>query len=71
MIAIDWGSSSLRAWRLDANGAILDTRRVELGALGHGAAFVVPALCYAALCAFAIAAGRTPPRNAASAKSLH
>ncbi|KZE11425.1 MULTISPECIES: MFS transporter [Sphingomonas] len=41
------------------------------GALGHGAAFVVPALCYAALCAFAIAAGRTPPRNAASAKSLH
>ncbi|MGT2513909.1 MFS transporter [Sphingomonas panni] len=41
------------------------------GAVGHGAAFVVPALCYAALCAFAIAAGRTAPRNAASAKSLH
>lgn len=41
------------------------------GAVGHGAAFVVPALCYAALCIFAIAAGRTAPRNAASAKSLH
>ena len=41
------------------------------GAVGHGAAFVVPALCYAALCVFAIAAGRTTPRNAASAKSLH
>ncbi|MEH3041237.1 MAG: MFS transporter [Sphingomonas paucimobilis] len=41
------------------------------GAVGHAAAFFVPALCYAALCAFAIAAGRTPPRNAASAKSLH
>lgn len=38
MIAIDWGSSSLRAWRLDAAGAIVDTRRADLGALGHGEA---------------------------------
>ena len=47
MIAIDWGSSSLRAWRLDANGAIVDTRRADLGALGHGAA--TPALLADAL----------------------
>lgn len=47
MIAIDWGSSSLRAWRLDANGAAVDTRRADLGALGHGAA--TPALLADAL----------------------
>ncbi len=41
------------------------------GAVGHGPAFLVPALCYAALCGFAIAAGRTATRNVASAKSLH
>jgi len=33
MIAIDWGSSSLRAFRLDAAGAIRDTRRSEQGAM--------------------------------------
>lgn len=33
MIAIDWGSSSLRAYRLDDRGAVLDQRRVEVGAL--------------------------------------
>ncbi|KQN39588.1 MFS transporter [Sphingomonas sp. Leaf407] len=41
------------------------------GATSHGVAFVVPALCYAALCVFALAAGRTGVRNVASAKSLH
>ncbi|MEP9401393.1 MFS transporter [Sphingomonas silueang] len=41
------------------------------GATSHGFAFVVPAICYALLCAFAVAAGRTGVRNIASAKSLH
>ena len=33
MIAIDWGSSSLRAYRLDDLGAVIDQRRIDLGAL--------------------------------------
>lgn len=33
MIAIDWGSSSLRAYRLDEEGAILDQRRSDSGVL--------------------------------------
>ncbi len=33
MIAIDWGSSSLRAYRLGDDGAILDQRRADLGVL--------------------------------------
>lgn len=33
MIAIDWGSSSLRAFRLGASGAIRDTRRADQGAM--------------------------------------
>jgi 2-dehydro-3-deoxygalactonokinase len=33
MIAIDWGTSSLRAYRLDASGRILDQRRSPLGIL--------------------------------------
>ncbi|HEY0660910.1 MAG TPA: 2-dehydro-3-deoxygalactonokinase [Lysobacter sp.] len=33
MIAVDWGSSSLRAYRLDEDGTILDQRRADLGAL--------------------------------------
>jgi len=34
MIAIDWGTSSLRAWRLDdASGRILEQRRAPLGIL--------------------------------------
>jgi 2-dehydro-3-deoxygalactonokinase len=33
MIAVDWGSSSLRTYRLDEGGAILDQRRADLGAL--------------------------------------
>lgn len=33
MIAIDWGTSSLRAFRLDAHGDVLDTRRSTQGVL--------------------------------------
>jgi 2-dehydro-3-deoxygalactonokinase len=33
VIAIDWGSSSLRAYRLGDDGAILDQRRADLGVL--------------------------------------
>ncbi|WDS36189.1 2-dehydro-3-deoxygalactonokinase [Pseudoxanthomonas sp.] len=33
MIAVDWGSSSLRAWRLDDAGIVLERRRADLGAL--------------------------------------
>lgn len=37
MIAVDWGSSSLRAYRLDDAGAILDQRRSDRGVLScHG-----------------------------------
>jgi 2-dehydro-3-deoxygalactonokinase len=38
MIAVDWGSTSLRLYRLDARGTILEKRRSEQGALtceGH------------------------------------
>ncbi|WP_428312932.1 2-dehydro-3-deoxygalactonokinase [Hydrocarboniphaga sp.] len=33
MIAIDWGTSSLRAYRLDARGHVVDQRRAPLGIL--------------------------------------
>jgi 2-dehydro-3-deoxygalactonokinase len=33
LIAIDWGTSSLRAWRLDEGGEILERRRDRLGIL--------------------------------------
>jgi 2-dehydro-3-deoxygalactonokinase len=33
LIAVDWGTTSLRAWRLDARGQILDRRRDKLGIL--------------------------------------
>ncbi|MCD9032803.1 2-dehydro-3-deoxygalactonokinase [Luteimonas sp. Y-2-2-4F] len=33
MIAVDWGTTALRAWRLDAAGAIVDARRGPTGAL--------------------------------------
>jgi 2-dehydro-3-deoxygalactonokinase len=33
LIALDWGTSSLRAWRLDRAGAILERRRRDLGIL--------------------------------------
>jgi len=36
MIAIDWGTSSLRGWLLDEAGNVLDRRRADIGALGHG-----------------------------------
>ncbi|WP_372014872.1 2-dehydro-3-deoxygalactonokinase [Pseudoxanthomonas sp. 10H] len=39
MIAIDWGGSSLRAYRLDGDGAILDARRSGDGALACGGRF--------------------------------
>jgi len=39
MIAIDWGSSSLRAFRLDARGAVLETRRAPLGVLACAGRF--------------------------------
>jgi len=34
MIAVDWGGSSLRAYRLDDDGVVRDRRRAEIGALG-------------------------------------
>src|SRR5262245_20953178 len=33
LIAIDWGTSSLRAWRMDRGGEILERRRDGLGIL--------------------------------------
>ncbi len=33
LIAVDWGTSSLRAWRMDAGGNILAKRRDDLGIL--------------------------------------
>ena len=33
LIAVDWGTTSLRAWQLDARGEILDRRRDKLGIL--------------------------------------
>lgn len=33
MIAVDWGTSSLRAYRLDGDGTILDRRRADRGVL--------------------------------------
>lgn len=33
MIAVDWGTSSLRAYRLDANGIVIEQRRADLGIL--------------------------------------
>ena len=34
-------------------------------------AFVIPAICYALLCAFAMSAGRTAPMREAEGKSAH
>ncbi|HYM86840.1 MAG TPA: 2-dehydro-3-deoxygalactonokinase [Pseudoxanthomonas sp.] len=39
MIAVDWGSSSLRAWRLDDTGAVIDQRRSDQGVLSCSGAF--------------------------------
>ena len=33
MLAIDWGTSSLRVYRLDANGAVRDARSSDDGVL--------------------------------------
>ncbi|WOF44626.1 MFS transporter [Sphingopyxis indica] len=40
-------------------------------AWGYGTALILPALCYALLCAFALAAARTPPVQAAAAATVH
>lgn len=37
LIGLDWGVSSLRAWRIGADGAILATRRAATGILGVAA----------------------------------
>lgn len=39
MIAVDWGSSSLRAYLLDADGAVIDRRRSGEGALSCAGRF--------------------------------
>lgn len=39
MIAIDWGTSSLRAYRLDAHGRIVDARRSDQGILASAGRF--------------------------------
>lgn len=39
MIAIDWGSSSLRAYRLDAAGAVIEQQRSDRGVLACGKNF--------------------------------
>ena len=41
------------------------------GATSYGTAVLLPALCYAALCVFAIAAARTPPRQASAGATVH
>jgi 2-dehydro-3-deoxygalactonokinase len=33
MIAVDWGTTSLRAYRLDASGVVIEQRRADLGIL--------------------------------------
>lgn len=40
-------------------------------ALGYTTALILPALCYATLCAFAIAASRSPARHASTGASVH
>jgi 2-dehydro-3-deoxygalactonokinase len=44
MIAVDWGTSSFRAYRLDASGAILDKRTAPLGILAVSDGQFAPAL---------------------------
>ncbi|MGH8079691.1 MAG: 2-dehydro-3-deoxygalactonokinase [Lysobacter sp.] len=39
MIAIDWGSSSLRAFRLDGQGQVIDSRRSDQGVLASAGRF--------------------------------
>jgi len=39
--------------------------------MGYGAALLLPAACYVALCLFAIAAGRAPARSGAAAATVH
>jgi FHS family L-fucose permease-like MFS transporter len=41
------------------------------GAMGYAAALILPALCYALLCIFAVAAGRAPVKEAAAVVSIH
>lgn len=39
MIAVDWGTSSLRGYRLDADGTVLETRRSDEGILASAGRF--------------------------------
>lgn len=39
MIAVDWGTSSLRAYRLDAHGAVVDQRSADAGLLASAGRF--------------------------------
>ncbi|MET1161859.1 MAG: 2-dehydro-3-deoxygalactonokinase, partial [Pseudoxanthomonas sp.] len=39
MIAVDWGSSSLRLYRMDADGVVLERRRSDRGVLGSEGRF--------------------------------
>ena len=41
------------------------------GSVGYVAALILPAACYVALCAFAIAAGRAPARQASAGVTVH
>lgn len=39
LLGVDWGSSSVRAWRIAADGAILDVRRADDGVFSGSGAF--------------------------------
>jgi 2-dehydro-3-deoxygalactonokinase len=39
VIAVDWGGTSLRVYRLDEDGAVCDSRRADAGALNCGGRF--------------------------------
>ena len=39
MIAVDWGTSSLRLYRLDAGGMVLERRRSDEGVLASAGRF--------------------------------
>jgi FHS family L-fucose permease-like MFS transporter len=41
------------------------------GTVGYAAALILPAVCYALLCFFAIAAGRAPARQASAGATVH
>jgi 2-keto-3-deoxy-galactonokinase len=45
VIAVDWGTSSFRAWRLGADGVVLDRREGPFGLLAVPAAGGVAPRC--------------------------